>query len=239
MAVASYNYNPYSASSRATATSSNPYAQGATSPRFGTRQGAYRGFGQLTQGGMAYSPGRNPWGGSTSTGGSYAPPQTSAEGTSAPYNASRDTWSPSNADNPQYDLNAAKRMAYLQGNVGGKGNAEYDYLSALKGRNPAFQQSANPPGWSGTGQEIDPITRQVTHGLTKEQFAARQDPNYSSNRMNTLFQRLPQYQQFISQLGGMPGQPDNNERWKYFLERVMMGDDPQAVLSSGRFWGGN
>ena len=148
------------------------------------------------------------------------------------------SWAAQNPQKPAYDLNAAKRMAYLKGNVGGKGNAEYDYLNSLKGQAPGFQQADNPPGWNETGQVIDPITKRVTHGLTKEQFIARSDPNYSANRMNTLFQQLPQYQQYISQLGGRPGQPDNNERWQTFLARVMAGSDPMAVMNSERFWSG-
>jgi hypothetical protein len=144
----------------------------------------------------------------------------------------------------QYNVDASRRQAAL-GAMGANGRsaadtAELQYLKGLQsGQAQSAASSQNPPGWNNTGQVIDPITKQVTHGLTKEQYMARQDPNYSSNRMNTLFQQLPQYQQYISQLGGLPGQPDNNERWKYFLERVMQGSDPMAVMNSGRFWGGN
>ena len=157
------------------------------------------------------------------------------------YNASRDTWSPSNTKDPQYDINAAQRMAYLKGNVGGKGNAEYDYLSSLKGQTPGFQQAAGG-GYrpdSMTGKVVDPLTGNLMR-LSEVEYNARKDPNYTANRMGTLFQQLPQYQQYISQLGGLPGQPGNDARWKYFLEHVMArGEDPQSVLGQQGFWGGN
>ncbi len=211
----------------------NPWASVAATrnPRGGsTSQAGYGG----------YVAGRNPWGGATGVGGygGYAPSQ--ASGQQSPASTSNPwTWNQKGPE--QYNAEAARRQAEL-GAMGAGGRsaadlAEYKYLAGLKAQGQSPNPKPNGYNPSIGGQVIDPITGKMM-SLTQEQYMSRQDPNYSSNRMNTLFQQLPQFQQYISQLGGMPGQPDNNERWKYFLERVMQGSDPMAVMNSERFWGG-
>ncbi len=156
---------------------------------------------------------RNPWGGSMARagyGGYQAPgPAATAPATQDNPWVPSQTWAPQNAQKPAYDINAAKRMAYLQGNVGSKGNPEWDYLNTLKGQTPGFQAPTKPT------------------------------PISSNEQLMQNMQMLPQIQQYISQLGGLPGQPDNNERWKTLLSRMFQGGDIGDIFKSQSFWGGN
>lgn len=186
--------------------------------RMGSNNSAYRNGRPWSLGGSRQG---NPWGGASSygyypqqqgqaqqnnqwTGGAQRGQQAANPWTSA------QTWVPSNAQKPAYDLNAAKRMAYLEGGggVGQTEKAEWDYLNSLKSQAPGYQQQ--------------PATAAPT----------------ANDQLMQNLQMLPQLQQYISQLGGLPGQPSNQERWQTLLNYVLQGKDPSAVLKSGRFWGG-
>ncbi len=179
----------------------NPWAM----PRRAWGGGYYGGAGTGTSG----TARRNPWGG-LSAGGGYQQPSTTMPQAQAanPWTASQ-AWTPQDAQKPAYDINAAKRMAYLQGNVGSKGNPEWEYLNTLKGQTPGFQAPTKPT------------------------------PLSSNDQLMRNMQMLPQIQQYISQLGGLPGQPDNNERWKTLLSRMFQGGDIGDIFKSQSFWGGN
>lgn len=186
---------------------------------------------------------RNPWGGlppayqskqlTANQGG-----QVGQEQAPNPWTPSQ-AWTASNPRKPAYDLNAAKRMAYLKGNVGGTGNAEYDYLNSLKGQTPGFQQpQTGVKPYAGSQIMTDPMTGQRRNMAYNEYAALDPQQNAATmGNMQGLLQMLPQLQQSVMSVPSAPGEPSPQERWNTMLRRLLQGGSMGNVMNSNA-WGG-